>query len=390
MAKAKKQTPGSLSPEDMRKMVNKLAGGNVSYDLNKDNPTEVPYWIPTGCTWLDAVICRGQMAGIPGSKISELAGMQSTGKSYLALQIAANAQKMGITVIYGDPESAISPDFMSSAGCDLDTMQYIQPPDLETWYEIMELFLAQRAPEQKFLFVLDSLAACPTRSDVDGTFNPNETVGVKARINAKAMQKITMPLAEAQSTFLILNQLKDNISGMAQVPVAKYATDNQRYRPPGGRAAEYFASLRIWLTNSSSKKLKVYDDNGFRIGSHVKARIEKSRFGTQDRTCEFKILWGDTVGVKDEESIFEAIKHSDLVTVGAWKSLDMGPGKEPIKWQGEGFAKLMNENADFKARAMEILQEEVVMAFENKTGDASRFYDKDDGPPVEKPEQEEA
>jgi len=368
--------PNAIDIAARRKLLNKIAGGNVTYDLNEENPTDVNYWIRTGSTWLDAIICRGQMAGIPGGKITEIAGLQSVGKSYEALQIAVNAQNdLDMTVVYGDPESGMNSDFMRQAGCDLNKLIYVQPPDLETWYEIMEEMLKNCQPGERMLFILDSLASIPCRADNEGDYNPNSSVGVKARVQSKSLMKLNMPLAHADATYIILNQLKTNITGMSKVPNPKYATDSQRYIAPGGKAAEYFASLRIWLTGSQSKKLKVLDENGYRIGSYVKARLEKSRFGSQDRTCEFKILWGDEVGVMDEESILEAIKPADEITLGQWCKLEHG-GKT-WKWQGAepGFVKLMREDEEFNKAVMHILHRDIVLAFEERTGDAKNFYD---------------
>ena len=117
---------GRLSIDDMRNLINKKAGVQVAHNLNKENPTEVTDWIPTGSRWLDSIICRGQLAGIPVGKVTEIAGLEATGKSYMAAQVAANAQKMGIDVVYFDSESAIDPTFLERAGCDVNTILYVQ------------------------------------------------------------------------------------------------------------------------------------------------------------------------------------------------------------------------------------------------------------------------
>ena len=104
MARVKKLKAGKLSIGDMRKLINKKAGQNVAHDLTDENPTEVKQWIPTGSRWLDSIICRGRRAGIPVGKVTEIAGLEATGKSYMAAQIAANAQQMGMDIIYFDSE----------------------------------------------------------------------------------------------------------------------------------------------------------------------------------------------------------------------------------------------------------------------------------------------
>ena len=94
----------------MRSLINKTSGVNVAHNLREANPTEVKEWIPTGSRWLDSIICKGQSAGIPVGKFTEIAGLEATGKSFMAAQIAANAQKMDMLVVYMDSESAIDPD----------------------------------------------------------------------------------------------------------------------------------------------------------------------------------------------------------------------------------------------------------------------------------------
>ena len=126
MPKITKLKKGALDIASIRGIINKKAGREVAHSLTDNNPTEVNEWIPTGSKWLDAIICKGRHAGIPVGKISEIAGLPGTGKSFLAAQIAGNAQKMGIDVVYFDSESAIDPSFMERAGCDLDRLMYVQ------------------------------------------------------------------------------------------------------------------------------------------------------------------------------------------------------------------------------------------------------------------------
>ena len=374
---------GKVDVGELRKALNSKLKGAV-FDLNKENPTDVKEWISTGSTWLDAIVAKGKMGGIPVGKLIELAGLQATGKSYLAAQIAGNAQKQGITPVYFDAESALNSEFLEKAGCDVDDLIYIQPPDLETVFETIETLMA--SSDQKFLFIIDSLAATPTKVDTEGTFNPNERIGVKAALLAKAFQKITTPLAQRECTLLILNQLKINIKATSEAPMGgKYLTDSQKYNTPGGSSPDYFTSLRIWLTKSFAKDSMVYDAKGYQIGSNVKARIEKSRFGTQNRVAEFKILWGDTVGVLNEESILEAIKgKTEHLESGVWNKLTYADGTVE-KWQGleEGFVKLMKSNEKFKQRVMEIFDYEVIQKFDKKIGNASDFLNDGKGEDIQ-------
>ena len=364
---SKKSKAGKLNMAEMAKLLNKKAGINVAHDLTKDNPTEVKEWIPTGSRWLDSIICRGKLGGIPVGKVTEIAGLESTGKSYMAAQIASNAQKMGIDVVYFDSESATDPKFLQRIGVDLDRFLYVQASSVEEVLEYIEELLGSG---NKLLFIWDSLALTPSKKDVEGDFNPQSSMAVKPRILSKGMAKLTVPLANAQCTFLVLNQLKTNItSNIAEAMTTPWFT-------PGGKAMIYAYSLRIWLTGRKAKASFVEDDKGYRIGSEVKAKIEKSRFGTAGRRCNYKILWaGNEIGIQDEESWLDAIKGSDALTnAGAWYTLT-SKGKEH-KFQAKQWIEKL-QDPEFRQAVLDVMDEEVIMRFENRTGDASKYYDSD-------------
>lgn len=369
MAKAAKAVKaGKVSISRMRDIINRNAGMKVAHDLRSENPTEVKEWIPTGARWLDSIICKGKLAGIPVGKVVEIAGLEATGKSYLAAQAAANAQRMGIDVVYFDSESAIDPTFLERAGCNLENLLYVQATSVEFVLETIEELMG--SGENRMLFIWDSLALTPAISDIEGDFNPQSSMAVKARILAKGMSKLTVPIANSQSTFLVLNQLKANIT---RSPSEALTTP---YMTPGGKAMIYAYSLRIWLTGRKAKASFVTDDKGFRIGSEVKVKLEKSRFGTQGRQCNFKILWGDEIGVQDEESWFDAIKGSKhLSSSGSWYSLQYEDGTvdkfQPSRWM------TALESDKFRARVLEIMDSEVIQKFDKREGDAKDFYDID-------------
>ena len=185
----------------------------------------------------------------------------------MAAQIAANAQSMGIDVIYFDSESAIDPQFLENSGCDLDKLLYVQAESVEFVLETIEELLG--ANENRMLFIWDSVALTPSKTDIEGDFNPQSSMAVKPRILSKGLSKLTRPIANSNSTFLCLNQLKTNItSNVAEAMTTPYFT-------PGGKALNYAYSLRIWLTGRKARNAFVEDEKGYRIGSEVKAKIEK-------------------------------------------------------------------------------------------------------------------
>ena len=352
---------GKIDLSAMKKRINKSVGMDVAHDLNEDNPTAVTEWIPTGSRWLDSIVCRGKLAGIPVGKIIEIAGLSSAGKSYMACQIAANAQKMGHFVVYFDAESAIDPMFLEQAGVNVnDAFMYVQAVSVEKTLETIEMLMSDY-PDNQFLFIWDSIAATSSEKELEGDFNPQSSMAVKPRIFARAFPKLTVPLANQQCTLLLINQLKTNItSNVAEAMTTPYIA-------PGGKAIEYFSSLRIWLTKRKAKASYVTDETGVRKGSEVKVKIEKSRFGSEGRTCGFKILWGDEVRIQDEESWLEAIKASRTERYrvgGGWCYLKDSQGNE-IKFRSSNWVKKLDDPS-FKQIVFDIMDEEIIKKFDTE------------------------
>ena len=358
-----KKKAGKLSLDDMRSMINKSTGLNVAHDLKADNPTAVKDWIPTGSRWLDSIICKGKMAGIPVGKVTEIAGLSASGKSFMATQIAANAQKKGFTVVYFDAESSIDPLFLERAGVDLSKLLYVQAVSVEKTLEQIEALLSNYEDTQ-FLFIWDSIAATASEKAIEGDFNPQSSMAVKPRIFAKAFPKLTIPIANSQSAMILINQLKTNItSNVAEAMTTPFIA-------PGGKAIEYFCSLRIWLTRRKARASFVENDKGVRVGSETKVKIEKSRFGSYGRTCAFKILWGDDVGIQDEESWLEAIKLSGtdrLKRAGAWYTITSDSGKE-FKFQGSKWIEQL-KNEEFRKTVYDIMDREIIEKYDTDGSD---------------------
>ncbi len=292
----------------------------------------------------------------------------NTGKSYMAALIAANAQKMGFNVAYFDSESSLDPTFLEMAGCNLEDLVYTQATDVEFVLESIETILNAR---DRNLFIWDSLALTPSRSDIESDFDPQSSMAVKPRILSKGLAKLLQPIANKNSIFLVLNQLKTNITRMpAEAMVTPFFT-------PGGKALNYAYSLRIWLTGRKSKASFVLDENGYRIGSEVKAKLEKSKFGTMGRECSFKILWGgESIHVMDEESWLESLRNSSYLTKEGHSLLlhwPEGSSKEPVKFRESQWLEIL-ENEEVRARVLQLLDEELVDKFAHRKGNASAFY----------------
>ena len=357
---------GKLSGTDIRTLLNKKAGQEIAFSLKDENPSEVVGWIPTGSKWLDSIICKGQYGGIPVGKISEISGLESAGKSYIAASIAANAQKAGMKIVYFDSESSVDSEFIKKLGINLedDTYTYIQAQTVEFVFETIETLTATA---DNILYIWDSFANTPCKADTEDLgFDPNSSIARKARIASLGMQKLTLPIANSKSILLVLNQLKTNLDRMSLM-VEPWTT-------PGGKALHYAYSLRIWLTGRKAKDSYIVNSKGYRIGSEIKAKIKKSRFGSEGRECGFKIAWGeDPIGIRDEESWLEALDICGAIkTGGPWKTMVAEDGTE-FKFQTASWLDKLKE-PKFRETVLKLMDKELIQKFNDRTGDASIHY----------------
>jgi len=357
--KMSEKKTGKINVAELAKKINKKMGIEVAHDLSQSDPVSVKDWIPTGSKWLDLIIRPGQEAGIPVGKITELAGLSGSGKSFMAAQIAANAQKKGMFVVYFDAENALDSEFLVKAGCSKDQLLYQQAISVENVLNTME-YVMNEYSGARVLFIWDSVAATPSEKDLEGDFNPQSSMAVKPRIFSKAFPKLTIPLGNTESTLLLINQLKTNISSNPMM------SKIEPWIAPGGKAIEYFSSLRIWLTRRKAKASFAIDEDGVRVGSHVRCFLKKSRFGSEGRDCEFKIMWGSDVRIQDEESWLEILKRSrtpNLTLSGAWYTLTSKEGKS-FKFQSKQWIEKLKDE-EFRKAVIALLQEVMVEKYKS-------------------------
>lgn len=350
-------TPKNTPPSEdrlakFRTSLNKKAGQELAFSLAIRNPAAVTKWISTGSTILDLLVDPGLIAGIPCGRICEIAGLEASAKSYMAAIIASNAKKIGMDIVYFDSESQVDSDFLTKLGVPIDDMLYVQAQSVEFVLESIEQLMTEN--KNPMLFILDSLAMCPTKFSLESDFDPSASIGMKARILSNGLPKLVIPLANHGSTFLILNQLRDNITGDRGDRIIN------PYQTPGGKALAFSYSLRIWLTKQKSKASKLYDEKGNQIGSTIKAEFKKSRFGSEGAKCEFQILWaGNEIGIQDEESWLDYLKEKKspyIVSSGAWYTLKNEPnGEEGKKFQSTTWIENLKEPS-FKETVLKALK----------------------------------
>jgi len=366
----KPQKAGSAIDAKLKAMRKKYGEWSAGILADAEWP-DVKEWISTGSTWLDSIIKEGVgCAGFPVGRCTEVGGLSGTGKSYLAAVAIKNAQQKGFLCILCDSEMSADTTFMTSLGVDTEKLIYIGLQDVEMFFEILEDLMDL---DERLFVVWDSVANTKAREEEDKSFSPGSSMAVKARTISKGFAKIFSKIIEKQPTILMCNQLKRNLDQMT--------ARTEPFVTPGGETIKYVSSLRLFLTTRKSKAYRVLGPGEQQIGSEVKVKIVKSRFGSLNRECAFKIIWnGPEKGIMDEESWLEAIKSSDYVETGGWNTLYMNNDKtESVKFQERGFVELLNTNPEFKKRVLWVIQEELVNLFQAKASSeqGKKFYNVD-------------
>lgn len=349
----------NINVKDLKDTINRKEGEELAYNLNETNPADVSEWISSGCEVLDMCTASSDedetVGGFPMGRVSEIAGLESTGKSFLAAKIAAKAQEQGVTVVYFESESTLQTDFLKKAGVNVDDMLYIQAKSIEFVMETMEFIISEG--HERVLFILDTIAMTPTRSELSEGYDPKENMAAKARVLSKSFKKITIPIANSKSAFLCLNQLKTRIKKAHEPQSVKYT---KPYYTPGGKSTNFAYSLRVWLKRRGAKNAYKFDENGDKIGAEVKAEIKKSKFGTEGKKCEFDIMWGgENVGFNEAKYWLDFLKESDhpkFNRAGAWYKIEMPDGSVK-KFQGaEAFEEAAQEDEELRQYVLKLLK----------------------------------
>lgn len=312
--------------------------GSAETDFEFTDPKD---WISTGSRLLDYNICQGKVAGIPVGKVTEIAGLNSAGKSFMSAIICANAQKKGIVPIYIDSEFAVQEDLLKKAGVDIEQFVIISQNKLETIFATVESVMKDNV-DTRFLFVLDSLANCITddeseESNLTKTFNPHSFMGQGPKVAGKGFRKLLKPLWETQSTMVVVNHLKDNISA------DRYEMMINPYRTPFGSAPAYAYSLRLWLTKARTKDGRLETETGDLVGNKVRVENKKNRFGRERRKIDIILNWGDdSVSISDEQLWFEALKDANCphIVSGQRNTLKYEDGTEEKFYSKDFLSKL--------------------------------------------------
>ena len=295
------------------------------------NPRMEVQAVHTGSLALDMALGIG---GVPRGRIIEIFGPESSGKTTVALHIAAEVQKTGGTAAFIDAEHALDPVYAKALGVDIDNLLVSQPDCGEDALSICEMLVRSGAVD---VVVVDSVAALVPRQEIEGDMGA-ATVGMQARLMSQAMRKLSAVISKSRAVVVFINQLREKVGVMYGNPETT----------PGGRALKFYSSVRIDVRRTEQLK------QGSEIyGNHVRCKIVKNKVAPPFKVAEFDIIYGQGISRSGEILDF-AIELDIIKKSGSWFSYNgerLGQGKDNVRKLVEGDPALLAELEE-KVRAV--------------------------------------
>ena len=294
--------------------------------------------IPTGSLTLDLALGIG---GVPRGRIIEIFGPESSGKTTVALHIAAEVQKMGGEAAFIDAEHALDPVYAKALGVDIDSLLVSQPDSGEQALEITEALVRSGAID---VVVVDSVAALVPQQEIDGVMGSSH-VGLQARLMSQALRKLSGSIAKTNCVVIFINQLREKVGVMYGNPETT----------PGGRALKFYASVRIDV-----RKAETLKQGSETYGNKVKCKVVKNKVAPPFKRAEFDIMFGEGISLTGE-IVDLGVEHGVIKKSGSWFSY----GDTKLAQGREGVKQLLNDNEELK----EELKEKVFEAMKNGNSD---------------------
>jgi recombination protein RecA len=325
-------------------------------DGREDTPTDFTDFISTGATMLDVAISNRPHGGIAVGRITELTGLEGSGKSLIGAQLIASTQKRGGVGVLIDTETAVNPEFFRAVGIDTNKLVYVHLQTVEEIFDaittIIEKVRTGKDKNKLVTIVVDSVAAASTKKEMEADFGKDGYATDKAIIISKAMRKITGLLGRERIALVFTNQLRQKMNAMAF---------SDPWTTSGGKAIAFHASTRLRLsllgkiTNSASDV----------IGVKVKANVVKNRLGPPHRTAEFEIYFNR--GIDDAGSWLKVMKENKLIKqAGAWYAyVDPETGEE-TKFQSKDFTKFLDDDEERKNTIYTAICDSLIMKYQSE------------------------
>ena len=267
--------------------------------------------IPTGAISIDYALGVG---GVPRGRVVEIFGPESSGKTTLALQVIAEAQKLGGTAAFVDAEHALDAAYAQKLGVDIDNLLVSQPDNGEQALEIVEVLIRSNGVD---VVVVDSVAALVPKAEIEGEMGDAQ-MGLQARLMSQALRKLTGVVSKSKTCLIFINQLREKIGVMFGNPETT----------TGGRALKFYSSVRVDIRRIASIK-----DGDAVVGGRTRVKVVKNKVAPPFRQAEFDIMYGEGIS-RTGDLLDLAVEHRIVDKSGAWYAYGgerLGQGRENAK-----------------------------------------------------------
>ena len=352
MALAVKDELAQVLAENLNKKIGK--DNRVAYflDGSDSTPTDIKEFISTGSSILDLAISNRPNGGIAVGRITEINGLESSGKSLIGTHILAETQKKGGLAVYIDTETSVSREWLETIGIDVQNLLYLHVETVEDIFECIENIITKirESDRDRLVTILvDSLAAASTKVEMEADFDKDGWATAKAIVISKAMRKITQMVGRERVALVFTNQLRQKLGVMFGDP----------WTTSGGKALPFHSSTRIRLKNMGQIK----DTKKNTLGMKARAQIIKNRLGPPLRHADFNFYFDS--GIDDKGSWLQVMKDHKLVKVaGAWYTVQFEG--EDIKFQSKDFKKVLDERPELEDYLYEKICEASILKYQTE------------------------
>ena len=332
--------------------------GKIAYFLDDDSsdaPTNVKDWLSTGNAMLDVAISNRPYGGLPVGRITEITGLEQSGKSLLSAHLLAEAQRKGGVAVLIDTETAVSREFLEAIGVDISKLLYVSVDTVEGIFEACETIIEQVRKGDKdrlVTIVVDSVAAASSKKEMEADYDKDGYATDKAIIISKAMRKITNMIGRQSIALVFTNQLRQKMNAMFGDP----------WTTSGGKALAFHASVRVRLKNMGQLKA------GDRIvGIKVRCQVIKNRMGPPLRHADFDIFFDR--GIDNYGGWISVMKDAKLVKQGgAWYTYTDIESGEEIKFQAKDFVSILQDE-DLKDQIYRRICEATILQYKTSASE---------------------